>query len=91
MKEVIKRINNLIDSAISALDPDLLEYPQSAIYEERITEFTNENDYISIATAGLGKIQNVFSEVYGHENVKYILNMAIRSDKAVHCHSYMLK
>ena len=78
MKEALNKLYNILDSAISSLEPNF-EYSQEVIgkegyaasYRDETTLIANGNE-IS------------FQEIYGHESVKAVINMALRSKKPVH-------
>lgn len=84
MQGVVKKINNILDSAISILDPNF-GYPRAAMHEGYTTSYFNEINDPSVATTNNeNNEEEIFSQIYGLENVKDILKMTLRSDKSVH-------
>jgi Holliday junction DNA helicase RuvB len=77
MKKAINRLYNILDSAISVLEPNF-EYSLKVTGEENYAE-----PYSHQATITHSK-EYLFKEIYGHENIKAIINMALRSEKPVH-------
>jgi Holliday junction resolvasome RuvABC ATP-dependent DNA helicase subunit len=78
MKEIINKLNNIIDSAISILEPNF-EYSKGVIVEERYSALhLEEPTFITSSN------EDFFREIYGHEDIKSIINLAIRSEKPVH-------
>jgi Holliday junction DNA helicase RuvB len=79
MREVIHKLNNILDSAISILEPNF-EYSRETI-DEKCDVTLNHYTTTLIAT---DTQEGLFQEIYGHENIKAILNMALRSGKPIH-------
>jgi holliday junction DNA helicase RuvB len=85
MKEVLNKINSILDSAISILDPSFFVYPTAAMFEGYTTQYSNEIDDQTVANSAThSNEEQIFSQIFGLENVKDILNMALRSDKSAH-------
>jgi Holliday junction DNA helicase RuvB len=74
MKELLTKLDNILDSAISVMET-AFELPVTAEY----TKFSLP----PIATPTKDE-EELFGDIYGHENIKALLNMALRSQKAVH-------
>lgn len=77
MKGIINRLSTMLDSAISIVEPNF-EYAGEVRDEEAYT--VSYPDTNIVVTNG----KNIFQEIYGHENIKAIINMALRSEKPVH-------
>ena len=68
---IIKEIiNNFIDSAISMLETKFEYSMKEIIYPEITLDNCSKEE--------------LFHEIYGHESVKAVINMALRSEKPVH-------
>jgi holliday junction DNA helicase RuvB len=74
MKELLNKLDNILDSAISIMETTF-ELPVSAEYTRLSLP--------SIATPTKDE-EELFGDIYGHKNIKALLNMALRSQKAVH-------
>lgn len=75
MKEALNKLYNILDSAISSLEPNF-EYSQKVIGKEGYAASCPGNSTL-IANSN----ENFFQEIYFHESV---INMALRSEKPVH-------
>lgn len=78
MKKVLNKLYNILDSAISSLEPNF-EYSQEVIGREGYAA-----SCLSETTLIANGNENSFQEIYGHESVKTVINMALRSEKPVH-------
>ena len=78
MKEALNKLYNILDSAISSLEPNF-EYSQEVIGKEGYAA-SCPGETTLIANSN----ENLFQEIYGHESVKTVINMALRSEKPVH-------
>lgn len=67
MENIVNKLNNILDSAISILEPNF----------EYNSEVMDEESYAAL-------YPDAFQEIYGHENIKTVINMALRSEKPVH-------
>ena len=74
MKDLLNKLDDILDSAISIMET-AFQCP-----------FTAEDGQLFHASAAIftkGK-RDLFESIYGHENIKAVLSMALRSQKAVH-------
>ena len=78
MKEALNKLYNILDSVISNLEPNF-EYPQEVVGKEGYAASCPGNTAL-ITNSN----ENIFQEIYDHESVKTVLNMALRSEKPVH-------
>jgi Holliday junction DNA helicase RuvB len=79
MKGIINKLNIMLDSAVSILEPNF-EYPIGVIDQKSYTA-PHPGATAPIATDA---DKGFFQEIYGHEDIKTVINMAIRSKKSVH-------
>jgi MoxR-like ATPase len=74
MKELLAQLDNILDSAISIVET-AFQLPVTAEYSKLSLPLT--------ANPTKDR-EELFGNIYGHENIKALLNMALRSQKAVH-------
>ena len=78
MKQLINRLNNILDSAISILEPN------PGYFEKLKIDQYNTMSYTGLASLLPNNTEDLFKGIFGHENIKSILRMALRSCKPVH-------
>jgi holliday junction DNA helicase RuvB len=76
---MVNKLNNILDSAISILKPNF-EYHSKVTDEESYAALHPDATTLIATDAAEG----LFQEIYGHENIKTVINMALRSEKPVH-------
>jgi hypothetical protein len=67
MKEAVNKLYNMLDSAISSLEPNF-EYSQEVIGKEGYTA-----SYPGDTTLIPNSNEILFQEIYGHESVKTVI------------------
>jgi Holliday junction DNA helicase RuvB len=78
MKRLINRLNNLLDSAISILEPN-----PGYVEKLKIDQY-NVVSYSSVTSLLPNNTEDLFKRIFGHENIKSILRMALSSCKPAH-------
>jgi Holliday junction DNA helicase RuvB len=78
IKGVISKLNNILDSAVSIVEPNF-EYGREVVGEETCTA-----PYPDTNTLTTNGKEDIFQEIYGHENIKTVMNMTLKSEKPVH-------
>jgi Holliday junction DNA helicase RuvB len=78
MKEAVNKLYNMLDSAISSIELNF-EYSQEVIGKEGYAA-----SYPGDTTLIPNSNEILFQEIYGHESVKTVIKMALRSEKPVH-------
>lgn len=74
MKELLNKLDNILHSAISVMET-AFEPPVTAQYASLVTPSTANP---------INRNEELFEDIYGHEKIKALLNMTLRSQKAVH-------
>jgi Holliday junction DNA helicase RuvB len=78
MVDIFNKLNYMLYSAISILGPNF-ERPNEVINDDYTAPYSGATTPTTINTE-----EGLFREIYGHENIKSVLGMALRSKKAVH-------
>lgn len=81
IENILDKLNDILDSATSMLGPNF-GYPSKVIGEDPYAALYSDSDSDSYTPAT--HVEDLFQEIYGHENIKAIMNMALRSEKSVH-------
>jgi holliday junction DNA helicase RuvB len=81
IENILDKLNDILDSAASILGPNF-GYHSKVIGEDTYAALYSDSDSDSYTSAT--HIEDLFREIYGHENIKAIMNMALRSKKSVH-------
>jgi holliday junction DNA helicase RuvB len=78
MKRLINKLNNLLDLAISILEPN-----PGYVEKLKIDQY-NAMSYIGVTSLLPNNTEDLFKGIFGHDNVKSIFRMALRSCKPAH-------
>jgi holliday junction DNA helicase RuvB len=81
IENILDKLNDILDSATSILGPNF-GYPSKVMGEDPYAALYSDSDSDSYTPAT--HVEDLFQEIYGHENIKALMNMALRSEKSVH-------
>jgi holliday junction DNA helicase RuvB len=83
IENILDKLNAILDSATSILGPNF-GYPSKVMGEDPYAALYSDSDSYSYSYTPATHVEDLFQEIYGHENIKAIMNMALRSEKSVH-------